>query len=67
MLQSAMDNHSTPAPALANEQYITLEEEAYEYDITRDPPESWYHDQMDLSRQAARFLWWGLIHSTRKA
>jgi hypothetical protein len=36
-------------------------------DFTREPPQSWYADQPDLSRQAARYLWWGLAASTRRA
>ena len=30
-----------------------------------DPPESWY-SQTDLSREAARYLWWGLDPETQK-
>ena len=30
-----------------------------------DPPQSWY-SQTDLSREAARFLWWGLDAKTQK-
>lgn len=34
--------------------------------MSRDPPDSWYK-QTPLSRNAARYLWWGLANKTRSS
>jgi hypothetical protein len=36
------------------------------YHPSADPLDSWYHDLPELSRPAARYLWWGLSQNTRK-